>query len=63
MAQRFAVFYDNASGYYTIKNAGTGRALDVVSTSPYAGANVQQYKSNGTNAQRWALVAKSGEAW
>lgn len=63
MAQRFAVFYDSASGYYTIKNAGTGRALDVAGASTSAGANVWQYESNGTNAQKWALVAKDNGTW
>lgn len=63
MAQRFGVFYDNGSGYYTIVNTGTGRVLDVNGASTARGANVQQYQSNGTNAQRWSFVKKSDGMW
>lgn len=60
MAQRFGVFYDGDSGYYTIVNAASGRGLDVDSGSTAAGANVWQYSLNGTDAQRWSFVTRSG---
>jgi hypothetical protein len=63
MAQRFGVFYDGGSGYYTIVNTGTGRVLDVRGASTARGANVQQYQSNGTYAQRWSFVKRQDGTW
>jgi hypothetical protein len=43
-------------GFYTIKNIGNGKVLDVASGSTANGANVQVYTSNGTCAQKWRVV-------
>ena len=40
-----------------IKNAYTGKYLDVSGGSIENGANVQQYEFNGTNAQKWGLYS------
>lgn len=56
-AQTFYIF---ASGdYYVIANAKSHKALDVAGGSKAAGANVQQYKQNGTNAQLWSATIDS----
>ena len=49
--------YDANSGYYTIYNAASGKALDVSGAGAYNGANVQQYQYNGTRAQKWTIQA------
>ena len=48
-----------ADGTYYIKNQGVNYALDVSGGSLYAGANVQLYSSNRTNAQKWKLTHDS----
>lgn len=40
-----------------IKNAYTGKYLDVSGGSIENGTNVQQYEFNGTNAQKWGLYS------
>jgi len=42
-------------GYYTITNKKSGKAVDVANGSTADGANIQQYQSNGTDAQFWKL--------
>lgn len=59
-AQRFAVAYDEASGYYTLRNVASGKLLDVTNASPDDGANVQQYAANGGAAQLWSVEAVTG---
>lgn len=54
-AQRFNVRYDERTGYYTIKNIGSGKVLDVSGASHESGANVWQYDENGTWAQAWSI--------
>lgn len=63
MSQRFAVFYDSSSGYYTIKNAGTGRSLDISAGSIDAGANIQQSESTSATTQKWAFISKGNGTW
>ena len=47
------------TGYVTIYRAGTSLALDVSAGYKSSGANVQQYVSNGTAAQKWVPVKQS----
>lgn len=58
VAQEFQVAYDEATGYYTIRNVNSGRVLDVAGGSYSSGncTNVWQYSSNGTDAQKWAVT-------
>jgi len=42
-------------GYYTITNKNSGKAVDVANGSTADGANIQQYQSNGSDAQLWKL--------
>jgi GH25 family lysozyme M1 (1,4-beta-N-acetylmuramidase) len=46
-----------AGGSYLILENGNGKALDVSGGSKSAGANVQVYARNNTEAQRWRLNA------
>lgn len=48
------------NGYYTIEGSWSLLVLDVESGSAKAGANVQQYYSNGTNAQKWLVTWDDG---
>ena len=50
--QRFEV-RSAGNGYYTITAEHSGKVLDVAGASTALGATVQQYTSNGTNAQLW----------
>lgn len=50
--QRFEV-RSAGNGYYTITAEHSGKVLDVAGGSTASGATVQQYMSNGTNAQLW----------
>ena len=47
------------TGYVTISHVGTSSALDVSGGSKKSGANVQQYATNGTAAQRWIPVKQA----
>ena len=51
-----------ADGFYTITQKGTNVALDVKGASLSTGANVQVYKSNGSDAQKWA-ISKNGSGY
>ena len=46
-------------GVYYIKNQNVGYALEVADGSLYAGANVQLYSLNRTNAQKWKITHDS----
>ena len=58
-AQIFTVTY-NDGGWYTIINSQSGKALDVANGEAKCGQNVQQYQTNGTNAQKWYLEDAGG---
>jgi hypothetical protein len=55
-AQRFALDYDAATGYYTITAECSGLMVDVKAASAESESTVWQYTPNGTVAQRWLLV-------
>lgn len=44
---------------YNIVNKHSGKVLDVSSSNMNNGANVQQWDSNGTNAQKWYVTQNS----
>lgn len=54
-AQLWDVSQD-ASGFLTFKNVGSGLVLDLSAGRAMAGQNIQQYASNGTLAQKWIAV-------
>ena len=54
-AQRFRLSYDEAAGFYTVVNVGSGKALDAVAGRWEDGTAVQQYSANGTAAQLWSI--------
>ncbi|MBQ9067866.1 MAG: RICIN domain-containing protein [Eggerthellaceae bacterium] len=43
------------AGVYEIRNAGSGKALDVANGSLADGANIQQWAANGSGAQKFLL--------
>ena len=47
------------TGYVTIARAGRASLLDVSGGNKKSGANVQQYRKNGTAAQRWIPVKQA----
>ena len=55
----FSFAYDPNTGYYTITNLNSGKVLDAANGRAENGANVQQYNSNGTLAQRWIIEKQS----
>ena len=61
-AQRFRLSYDEASGFYTIANVGSGKVLDAAAGRWEDGTAVQQYSANGTAAQLWS-VEPDGEGY
>ena len=54
--QQFEVTYVGG-GYYKIIAEHSGKSLDVSNASTAAGANLQQYGWNNTNAQLWKFVS------
>ena len=58
-SQKFK-FQADGEGYFTITNVATGKVLDAKGGGLTAGTNVQQYTSNGTDAQKWALLPYEG---
>lgn len=54
-AQRFRVAYDEASGFYSVENIGSGKVLDAAAGRWEDGTAVQQYSANGTAAQLWSI--------
>lgn len=61
-AQKWEFIYNEESGYYTIRLAGTTKVLDVAYGKAQKGANVQIYESNNSKAQLWKLE-KKGDAF
>ena len=45
-------------GYVTFTNANSGKVLDVSLGIAENGRNIQQFFSNGTNAQKWIVEKK-----
>lgn len=45
----------DSAGYYTLVSSASGKVLDVAGGSASNGANIQQYSSNGTKAQKFLL--------
>lgn len=45
-----------SNGYYSITAEHSGKVFDVVNGSKDAGASLQQYRDNGSNAQLWKFV-------
>lgn len=59
-AQRWVVSTSVASDgtpWRTVRNVGSGKVLDVYAAGTAAGTNVQQYASNNSDAQHWAIVS------
>lgn len=54
-AKVFTLTKDITTGSYEIKSKVSGLVLDVAGGSRDNGANIQQWGSNGTNAQRWVF--------
>lgn len=52
-AQSFFLQYKD--GYYTIRNAYSGKMLDAAGGGYMPGTNVWQYSSNGSKAQKWSV--------
>ena len=52
--------WDDKTSSYKITSEYDGRVLDVRNADDFASAAVQVYESNSTAAQRWRLVAASG---
>lgn len=59
LAQKFSISYDSSTGYYKFRSAHSGRYLSVAGASTKNRANVYQWKSNKSNAQKWT-IEKSG---
>lgn len=55
ISQQYAVKYVS-NGYYSITAEHSGKVFDVVNGSKDAGASLQQYRDNGSNAQLWKFV-------
>ncbi|MFR1365018.1 cell wall-binding repeat-containing protein [Lentihominibacter sp.] len=55
ISQQFSVTYED-EGYYRITAEHSGKVFDVVNGSKEPGVEVQQYVSNGSNAQLWKFV-------
>lgn len=49
-------FESDEEGYYTITSLSSGKALEVAGAGMVSGTNVQQYTSNGTDAQKWIIT-------
>ena len=60
--QRFDFQYDDETGYYSIRNANSGKYLDALGGSASNGAKVGQYSGNGGLNQRW-IVEASGSSF
>ncbi len=59
-AQRFYFSYEASTGYYTLRNSGSGKVLDAAGAGMFNGTNVWQYSLNGTWAQKWSLKHSGG---
>ncbi len=59
--QKFQLEYDG-KGYYIIRNAYSGKVLDVEGGGLKSETNVQQYEYNGTDSQKW-IIEKSSDGY
>ena len=55
-------FIKLSNGYYKVKNAASGKCLNVTGGSPVQKTNVGVYDDNGSIAQQWAVV-KNGSGY
>ena len=46
----------DGNGYVTLTSVNSGKVLDVYGASTANGANVRQYTSNNTYAQKWIAI-------
>ncbi|OQD43094.1 hypothetical protein BUL40_08370 [Croceivirga radicis] len=53
--EQFELIYIG-NGQYNLQAVHSGKVVDVANSSTNAGANVIQYRNNGTNAQKWTIV-------
>src|ERR1700749_5358483 len=51
-----------ANGTYVITSAFSGKCVDIAAASTANSAQVQQYQSNGTGAQKFAIT-NMGQGW
>lgn len=61
-AQQFRFIY-SSDGTYTIKNVNSALVLDRTGGSGADGTVIQQYKENGTEAQKWKPVYDENKGW
>lgn len=57
--QRWHISFDSTTGYYTIINPNSGRALDVNGAISDSGTNIQIWDRNSSCAQQWKLIETS----
>lgn len=50
----------SGEGWMTLSNQGSGKCLDVAGGRIFNGTNVQSYRCNGSNAQRWYYEKATG---
>lgn len=50
-------FTYKGNGYYEIRNKNSGKCLDVQGGASSSGTNVDQYRRNWSDAQRWNIVS------
>ena len=60
--KQFDIEYDG-NGYYTIRNKNSNKVLDVQNGGTSNGTNVWQYEYNGSDAQKWQIVANSNGSY
>jgi hypothetical protein len=53
----------NSDNTYTILNISTGKVLDIPAANASEGTNIQQYDSNGTDAQKWYIYDNSNGSY
>jgi hypothetical protein len=53
----------SVGGLYTIRSVASGLAMDVRGSSQRAGAPIQQYRFNGTDAQKWSITPADAGGW
>lgn len=60
LAQKWSVTYNEKTGFYSIVNVNSMKALDVPAASGSQGVVLQQYSANGTIAQAWSILPTEG---
>ncbi|WP_407384311.1 RICIN domain-containing protein [Ruminococcus sp.] len=55
-ANQYWKFYRQSDGSYIIKNAATGKCLEIAGGSAQDGANIQVWDQNNSDAQKWELI-------